>query len=235
MDNMLFVIPARGGSKGIKDKNIIDFQGEPLINHTLREVQKVCPNNQICISSDSKKIISKIQKQNYKPKFIRPDYLSDAEAATRDVILHALEFYKNFDFICLLQPTSPLRNHYHIKEAIRLFKKSRCELLMSVCESKSNPENNLFKEENGRLKRFSNNSFKRRQDVAKYFTANGAIYIFKKETILIKDFSAMTDIVPYEMKISDSIDIDSLEDLKMAEAIAEYNLRINSNSNFDSK
>lgn len=106
---------------------------------------------------------------------------------------------------------------------------------MSVCESKSNPENNLFKKENGRLKRFSDNSFKRRQDVTKFYTANGAIYIFKKETILSKDFSAMTDIIPYEMKISDSIDIDSLEDLKIAEAIAEYNLKMESNSGFDSE
>ena len=188
----LVVIPARGGSKGIKYKNIKLLAGKPLINYTIEEAKKVFDNSQICISTDSKKIKNIAEASGLKVPFIRPKELATDTANSRDVLLHAINYYEKrnnsiIDFVLLLQPTSPFRNARHIIESLDLINKN-VDMVVSVKESKSNPYFNLFEENpEGFLIKSKKSDFTRRQDVIKVWELNGAIYLINVMSIKRKN------------------------------------------------
>ena len=95
MKNPLVIIPARGGSKGLPNKNIKILNGKPLINYTIEAARKVFEDYQICISTDSKKIKSIVEKTGLSVPFLRPLKLADDNSSQREVILHAIEYYEN--------------------------------------------------------------------------------------------------------------------------------------------
>ncbi len=221
----LFIIPARGGSKGLPRKNILPLAGKPLIYYTIDAAMELTTDDNICVSSDDPEIIQLVENYGVKVSFVRPNELANDTASSWDVLIHAIDHYEKkleriYKKIILLQPTSPLRNSKHIFEAYSLWKEN-IDMIVSVKESKANPYFNLFEEDdNGFLKKSKNGDFIRRQDAPKVWEYNGAIYIINIQSI--KKYNTFTDfnhIVKYPMNEYQSIDIDTKLDWQFLELL----------------
>jgi CMP-N,N'-diacetyllegionaminic acid synthase len=219
---ILYLIPARGGSKGLKKKNILKLLDKPMINYTLDAVLPLLGNNdEVCVSTDNNEIKDVVEKNGIKVPFIRPSYLASDSATTKDVINHALEWYSNnnklFDLVVLLQPTSPLRTSIHIKECLKLWNKD-IDMIVSVKETDANPYYVLFEEDqNLFLKKSKEGSFTRRQDCPKVYEYNGAIYVISVDSLKHKDFNNFDRKKKYLMSKESSIDVDDFIDFNLAE------------------
>ena len=147
----LVVIPARGGSKGILRKNIKLLGGKPLIQYTIEAAREVFPDELICVTTDDLEIKEVVERLGLKVPFLRPAELATDEAGTYEVLIHAINYYESQgyypDTIILLQVTSPFRTGKHIKEALELFD-DKCEMVVSVKETKANPYYVLQEENN---------------------------------------------------------------------------------------
>lgn len=220
--NILAVVPARGGSKGIPKKNIKVLAGKPLIAYTI-EAAKSKFINKVVVSTDDNEI-AHISKQYDAEVIKRPNNLARDDSQTIDAVNHVittLEEDRYFpDIVVLLQPTSPLRTQKNVDDAIKLFikNKGKCDSLVSVCEFEHSPYWSL-KVEDGYLKpNFGNNYFKmRRQDLPKLYMPNGSIFISTKQILLTSKSFYKGNIIPYSMKTEESIDIDTMLDFKLAE------------------
>lgn len=224
--NPLIIIPARAGSKGLKNKNSKILVGKPLILYTIEAARAIFDDNLICISTDSDEILKLCKSIGLKVHFVRPDNLSTDEASGMDVINHAVSFYEkslNYfpDTIILLQPTSPLRNEKHISEALLLFKE--VDMVVSVKKSKSNPYFNLFEEENGYLIKSKKSNFTRRQDCPSMYEYNGAIYIINTKSLKENNSLNFKKTIKYVMDEKSSVDIDNEMDFILAKHIIEAN------------
>lgn len=220
--NILYLIPARGGSKGIPHKNSKDLNGKPLILYSLEVARSLTGDDDICVSTDDPQIISLLKSANYQVPFIRPAELATDTSSSYDVILHALYFYENqgkiYDAVVLLQPTSPLRTELHVKEALNLFD-MHIDAVVSVCESPHNPYYNLYEESNDHYLSISkgNGTCKRRQDAPKVWLFNGAIYVFNVESLKKGYFDSFTRIKKYVMPSQFLIDLDTPLDWQILE------------------
>jgi CMP-N,N'-diacetyllegionaminic acid synthase len=221
LNECLFVIPARGGSKGIPGKNIKELGGKRLITYAIDLARKFVPNDQICVSTDSKEIKQVVEQYGLNVPFLRPKNLATDTSGTREVLLHALSFYsaigKAFKTIVLLQPTSPFRKKKHLETALNLYS-NETDMVVSVIEPHANPYFNLF-EENvfGYLIQSKNGHFNRRQDCPKVYQYNGAIYIINSEKLKKMPLSDFTKIKKFEMDKISSIDLDTPLDWNWAE------------------
>lgn len=226
IEETLFIIPARGGSKGLPGKNILPLAGKPLILHTIDTARAITTDNNICLSSNDMKIIETVEAYGLKTPFIRPDYLATDYVGTREVVLHAIDFYENFfglkyPYICILQPTSPFRTHLHIREAFELFTDD-LEMLVSVKKSKANPYFNLFEEDKeGFLVRSKSGKFIRRQDCPEIYEYNGAIYLITTKSIKCKNIADISKTKKYVMDEISSHDIDSITDWEIAKILGK--------------
>ena len=226
--NILVVIPARGGSKGVPKKNIKLLKGKPLIHYTINAAREVFNDSNIYISTDSEEIKRISENTGINVPFLRPKELATDKSSSRDVLLHALDYYKNTngfdpDILVLLQPTSPFRNTIHLQEALKLWDTS-IDMVVSVKETSSNPYYVLFEEEkNGFLESSKKGDFTRRQDCPKVFELNGAIYIINPKSLRSKTINQFTKVKKYLMDEISSHDIDSLLDWKLAELICGDN------------
>ena len=199
--------------------------------HTFEAAREVFHDNQICVSTDDKKILEILKEVGYSSPFIRPEKLSTDTAGSKELIEHAIKHYENtsafkVDHIMLLQPTSPFRNSKHIREAINLFEaEDFSEMLVSVCKSKSNPFfTQRIVDENGYLQSIIKNQFTRFQDAPILYDLNGAIYLFTKKSFKKYGLLDNPKIKFYEMDEVTSIDIDEELDLKIAEAFISTGL-----------
>ena len=221
---ILVIIPARGGSKGIPHKNIKPLDGKPLIYYTIDCARAVCPDEDICVSTDDAEIISVVERYGLKIPFVRPAELATDTAGTYEVLLHALDFYekqgKHYDIVMLLQNTSPFRTAEHVKEALKLFS-SKVDMVVSVKECPANPYYNVFEEDNNgylHVCKGEGNIF-RRQDAPKVYEYNGAIYIMNSDTLKTTHMHKMQRRVKYVMDDLSSFDLDTMWDWEMAETI----------------
>ena len=220
---VLVVIPARGGSKGIPEKNIKFLSGKPLIQYTIEAARQVFSDNEICVSTDDKKIKQTIESIGLTVPFLRPPELSTDNSGTYEVLLHAVSQYEKkgylADTLILLQATSPFRTGLQIKEALQKFD-STCELVVSVKETKSNPYW-VLREENkdGWLKKSKPGNFIRRQDCPIVYELNGAIYIMHVDLLKQKPFSEFSKVRKYVMDEWSSHDIDTMLDWEIAEVM----------------
>ena len=227
---ILYIIPARGGSKGIPHKNIKPLNGKPLIYYTINVARQLTSDENICVSSDDEEIIQAVEDYGLKVPFKRPDHLATDTATTNDVLLHALNFYQskgiNYEVIILLQPTSPLRTVQHVREAMDLYD-NKLDMVVSV--KKSHAASVLCSEnDNGYLEFCFNKSGSRRQDFSSYYEYNGAIYIINVERLKEKGLSRFTKKKKYVMDELTSFDIDIPLDLIIVESILKMK---NSNLN----
>ena len=221
----LAIIPARGGSKGIKNKNIIDIKGKPLLYYTITPAQQLFKENiisKLILSTDSEKIAEIGVKYDLDVPFIRPTEISDDRAKSISYVMHALNYYEKqelyFDAVIILQPTSPLRNYSDIAGAINLFNNTKnSKSLISCYADETINDLILYKKENNFAIPLHPNHNKgvRRQEHDNIFIRNGAIYIVSTE--YIKQINQLFDETPlmYEMPRSRSINLDSIEDLKI--------------------
>jgi CMP-N-acetylneuraminic acid synthetase len=228
---ILTLIPARSGSKGINNKNIKLLSGKPLIRYTIREALKsvYLNKNDIICSTDSQKIADIAKSCGAKVPFLRPKEYSTDTSSSVSVAKHAIKYMENlrgyrFDYILLLQPTSPLRKSYHIDEAIKLMLDKDKDSVISITE----PEHSTYKmkkiDGNDELKDFISCSitYKRRQDLPKIYAQNGAIYLTKRNVIIKNNNFFGEHSVGYFMKKEYSIDIDKPIDIKLAEYLLAY-------------
>ena len=217
----LAIIPARGGSKRLPNKNILDLNGKPLISWSIETAKKSKNIDEIVVSSDSDKILEIAKK--YDVNIIkRPDELATDTASSIDVIKHVIENYPKYKYIVLLQPTSPLRTEKHIDEAIELLEKKNADAVISVCEMDHSPLWSNILPENLSMENFLREDVKnkRSQDLPKYYRLNGAIYICKTDKFLEKNtFFLDQNIYAYVMDRKSSVDIDDEIDFKLAEIV----------------
>lgn len=223
---VLVIIPARGGSKGIPHKNIKPLNGKPLIYYTIDTARAITGDENICVSTDDDEIIEVVEKYGLEVPFKRPTELATDTAGTYEVLLHALSFYesqgKRYDAVLLLQNTSPFRKKEQVKEALQLFNKN-VDMVVSVKECAANPYYCVFEEnEEGYLNvcKGDGNIF-RRQDAPKVYEYNGAIYIMNPEVLKTTHMHKMQKRVKYVMDDISSFDLDTMADWNMAEMIAK--------------
>lgn len=222
----LYLIPARGGSKGIPGKNIKDFLGKPLICHTIDHARAAGANDDdICVSTDSKAIKDVVEKYGLKVPFMRPDELATDTAGTYGVILHALDWYAdngiNYDRVVLLQTTSPLRRPKDITGAIALWKPG-IDMVVSVCEAATNPYYNAFEtDDEGNLHISKGDGhYTRRQDAPKVWEYNGAVYVMDADSLRKMPMSDFPVRRPFVMPADRSVDLDTPADWTRAEQLA---------------
>ena len=225
MPSILFLIPARAGSKGVPGKNYKELAGKPLIKYPLELARKFTADINICISTDDKHIEDIVKADGYELPFIRPPELSSDKAGAYEVMLHAIEHYssigRNYQLLVYLQPTSPFRTFTHVKESISKFQ-SGMDILVSVKETKANPYYLLMEEdENGWLQHSKKANFVRRQDTPTVYELNGAIYVINVESLKNGPINSFKKIGKYVMDEVHSIDIDSPLDWIIAETFLE--------------
>jgi len=219
---MRILIPARAGSKGIKDKNMTILNGKPLIFYTIQEALKVCPKESIYVSSDSTSILD--YAESFKVNTIlRPESLATDESTSSEVIKHFINEIKDdsHDYkILYLQPTSPLRKINHINDALKIYELGECKSVISVSKSKQLPSKTFRIEDNYLKVLFKNNiNSEIRQQAELTYYPNGAIYIFNKLDFLSYGKIPDENVLPYIMTNIDSIDIDDNIDLEYVKLI----------------
>lgn len=217
------VIPARKGSKSIKNKNLIKIKKKPLIQYTFDQIKNI--NSLKFILSDSKNIRNLAKKNNINSDYIRPDHTSLSKSSMSDTICHfarwTLDKYK-IDYLVILQPTSPFRSSKDIKESIKFIKKNKFKSLFSISESLEHPYEaiDVLKNNKWRYVLSKSKKFYRRQDfdINSYFI-NGAIYIVEKNYLIKYEKIISNNHGFYIMKKSSSLDINDHDDLFIARRI----------------
>lgn len=216
------VIPARGGSKGIPYKNIHLLNGKPLISYTITEALR-SKLDKVIVSTDDDEI-EKISKSYGAEVMKRPKSLSLDVTPTLPVIQNVLsQIHGDYDAVMTLQPTSPLRTHVHISEAILLLEKNKdADCLVSITKTPHNvhPYSQMVINADGYLNDFVEQKTRilRRQELPNCFARNGAA-IYLTRINKINEYIFGGKILPYEMKKEESIDIDDLIDFKIAECL----------------
>ena len=220
----LYVIPARGGSKGIPGKNIKPLAGKPLIEYSIDVARSLANDEDICVTTDDNAIIETVERSGLKVPFVRPAELSTDQSGTYEVLLHALDFYESkgvhYDTMVLLQPTSPFRTVDDVKACIELYSDD-IDMVVSVKQAATNPYYNAFEiDDNGFLHiSKGEGNYTRRQDAPKVWEYNGAVYVINVESLRKMPLGKFTRRRMYEMSAERSIDLDTPTDWLIAETI----------------
>lgn len=225
----LYVIPARGGSKGIPGKNIKPLAGKPLISYTIDVARELAPDCDICVTTDDADIISTVEAMDLKVPFVRPAELATDHSGTYEVLIHALDFYESqgihYDTLVLLQPTSPLRTADDVRSCLQLYT-PEIDMVVSVMQAATNPYYNAFEtDENGFLHiSKGDGKYTRRQDAPKVWEYNGAVYVINTASLRKMKLGEFTRRKMYEMSRERSIDLDTPTDWLIAETLIGNNL-----------
>jgi CMP-N-acetylneuraminic acid synthetase len=222
---LLIFIPARKGSKEIKNKNMILIKKKPLIYYTIKTAKNIAGNKSIFVSTDSSKIKKYIKKFNINYEYLRPKYLSEDNSNITDAVIHTLNWLKKrqevYDAVIILQPTSPLRNIKNINNALKIFKKNKIKSMISVTASNEHPYECIVikkKKWNFLVKNQKENR-QRQKYVHQYYFIDGSFYILdynyliKFKKIISKKFT-----IPFIQKNVPSLDINNYNDLKIFKA-----------------
>jgi len=218
---ILAVITARAGSKRLPNKNILDLAGKPLIAWTIDEAKKSKYIDELIVSTDSKKIAEISKYYGAEVPFMRPLKLAIDTADSISVLKHSIEFFKNkFDYILLLQPTSPLRTVKDIDKAIIILN-NKTKAVVSVCETEHSPLWSNTLPEDLSMKNFIRSEVKnkRSQDLPKYYRLNGAIYIAETKYFYKNNGFLGDKTKAYIMSQQNSVDIDTELDFKFCEIL----------------
>ncbi len=224
-NDTLWLIPARGGSKGIPDKNIKPFCGRPLVCRAVEQaLECASADDYVFVSTDSTEIKNSAESCGIEVPFLRPAHLATDTASSYDVIIHVLnEMEKRnrfFNKVVLLQPTSPLRTTNDIKNALDLWTPS-IDMVVTVCEAKTNPYYNGFETDPEGMLHISKGDghYTRRQDAPKVWEYNGAVYVMTAEALKKGPMSSFKRIIPSVMPTERSVDLDTPTDWIIAETL----------------
>lgn len=217
----LAIIPARGGSKRLPRKNILKLCEKPLIAWSIEAALKSKYIDKVIVSSDDEEILE-ISKKYGADILKRPLELASDTATTFDAIKQVIDTIEKYDYIVLLQPTSPLRNEIHINEAIEILYAKNADAIVSVSEMDHSPLWSNTLDDSLSMNNFLKDEVlnKRSQDLEIYYRLNGAIYICKIDKLVEqKSFFLKENIFAYKMDRGSSIDIDEEIDFTIAEFI----------------
>jgi CMP-N-acetylneuraminic acid synthetase len=234
------IIPARGGSKGIKNKNIIPICGKPLIAFSIEAALYSKYIAETVVSSDDEKILN-ISLELGATALKRPPELATDAAPSEPVISHVLSQLKSegreFDIVMLLQPTSPLRISEDIDGAVEAFYSRHTEALISVYSPAHAPLKAFMVNENGFLQGVFNNEapFMRRQDLPDSYYPNGAIFMTYVRLFMASGSFLASKTIPYIMPEERSIDIDTIQDVRAAEKYFRKKHKLPGNSRLRKK
>ena len=229
-NKLLALIPARGGSKRLPRKNILDFCGKPLIAWTIEAAVKSKYVDHVVVSTNDNDISNISSQYGADVRFTRPNNISQDHSTSVEVVEHALKKLEesgcHYEYVILLQPTSPFRRSIHIDAAVELLVKKNSSAIISVTKAINNPLWANTIPENGSMDNFiqENIKNKRSQDLPIFYELNGAIYLINSRKILEENtFFLKKGVFSYEMDRISSIDIDTNYDFLIASLIAENN------------
>ena len=224
------MIPARGGSKGIKNKNLYDLSGKPLISYTIEAAKKSKLITDFIVSTDSLEIKKVSEEYGAEVPFIRPAHLSNDKALAVPTIQHAVlyaESLKNitYDYIVMLQPTAPLRTHEDIDNSLSKLIEENGDGIISVVDVENYHPIKMKTIKDGMLLDFVNSDLENppRQSLPPVYIVNGAIYATKRDVFINKNTFKGNHCIPFIMPQNRSSNIDELQDI----IVAEYFLNIN--------
>ena len=217
----LGIIPARGGSKGIPRKNLRNLAEKPLIAWTIEAAQQAKYLDRIILSSEDSEIIAVATSFGCEVPFVRPAIFAEDDTPGIEPVIHALNTLpEKYDFIVLLQPTSPLRKGHHIDEAIEMLDHFQAKSIVGISEVKESP---YWMCELNRDQKLSlllpKSSALRRQDLPKVYILNGALYIASSNQILTEKVFINGQTIGFRMDQNSSIDIDDMLDFEIAEIL----------------
>lgn len=213
------IIPARSGSKGLANKNILMLLNKPLIAYSIEAAIDSGIFERVIVSTDSLEY-KQIAEQYGAEVIMRSSELASDTATSFMVIEDILKKISDFDYFMLLQPTSPFRNAEHIKQAAKLFEKSdHANFLVSMCESNKNTDLIKAIDEDLSLKHFDLDFSNYRRQSTKEYTPNGAIFIAENKSYLDKKHFFGADSLAFIMNKADSVDIDDKLDFELAISI----------------
>ncbi|GAA65010.1 N-acylneuraminate cytidylyltransferase [Pseudoalteromonas sp. BSi20311] len=222
---ILAIIPARGGSKRLPGKNILPLAGKPMINWSIEAAKNIPSISRVVVSTDCEVIANIARTAGGEVPFLRPASISSDKSSSLDLVYHALEYFKGkgeyFDYVLLLQPTSPLRSSDDIEGAINLLNTKSADSVISVCECEHSPLWANTLDDSLSLKNFLPKHVQniRSQDLPQYYRLNGAIYLAKVEQFLKEGVFMTGNSVAYKMDRHSSVDIDTKLDFIIAETI----------------
>lgn len=223
LSDTLFVITARGGSKGLPGKNVRNLCGKPLIAYSIDIARAFVSDENICVSTDSQEIIETVETYGLKVPFVRPAELATDTASSNDVLVHAVKFFsdkgKKYSRLVLLQPTSPLRTVDDVQGAINLYR-SDIDMVVSVTRSHA-PAVLCSDNSEGFVQLYFNKNAVGRQAVPEMYEYNGAVYVINVTSLLEKGLGSFTKSVKFVMNKQNSIDIDDIYDFTLVKAIME--------------
>ena len=222
------IIPARGGSKGIKRKNIRILNGKPLISYTIEQALKSKYIDRVIVSTEDLEIAEISKSFGAEVPFLRPQELAQDDTLGIEPIIHAVNYLNGeekyfFEYVMCLQCTCPLRKAKDIDNSIEEINKKNADALVSVCESEVNPYW-MKTIQDGKLVDFikTNVDYIRRQDLPKVYRLNGAMYLAKTKVILNRKTWYTDNTLPYIMDRISSADIDDEMDFKYVEFLMSY-------------
>lgn len=221
---VLALIPARGGSKGIPQKNIVTLGDRPLLAWTIEAARGSAHIDRVVLSSDDDAIIDVARQHGCEAPFKRDASLSGDAAATMDVVLDALDRLPGFDWIVLLQPTSPLRTAADIDGCIAAMTAVQAPAAVSVRPAEDHPYLVFQTDAQGRMRRFAapqEGASLRRQDLPPAWALNGAVYVARVDWLRDQRNFLSADTVAYPMPAQRSVDIDTPNDLAKVRSIVQ--------------
>lgn len=231
------VIPARSGSKGLKNKNIIKLDGKPLMAYSIEAAQQSGLYDVVHVSTDSEEYARIAMEYGADVPFLRNSQTSSDTASTWDTVRYVLKKYEarneKFDVATVLQPTSPFRTSEDIINAYAFFLDKNANMVSSVCETEHSPLWSYTLPEDLSMSNFGNEAytFLPRQSLQPYYRENGAIYIIKVNQLFL-DINIYKDrCYAFIMNKNHSVDIDSQYDFLISQAILKISQEQRSKKN----
>ncbi len=218
-NRILAIVPARGGSKGIPRKNLRLFQGQSLLARTIESTKCSLYIDRIVVSSEDAEIIAEAKRAGADVPFVRPTELAQDHTSGVDPVLHALSQLEHYDYVVLLQVTSPLRTTQDIDACLEYCFQQNAPACVSVVEVDQHPYWMVTMSDGVRLKKFYSGDIPaRRQDLPEIFGLNGAIYIAKTDWLMQTKSFLADETIGFIMPKERSLDIDTELDFKILEA-----------------
>jgi len=215
---VLGLIPARGGSKGVPGKNICDVAGKPLIAWTIEAARRATCIDRVVVSTDDATILAVAREWGGETPFVRPPELARDDTPAMEVVLHALDCLPDVDWVVLLQPTSPLRTAEDIDAAMTRCREAGAPACVSVTEAHTPPWWMFRLSAEGYLESFLVEGQRpmRRQDAPRLYALNGAVYVARSDWLRQTESFLTADTVAYAMPADRSVDIDTPLDVAIA-------------------
>lgn len=215
------IIPARKGSKRIKNKNTKNFFGKPLIYYSIKAAQKSKIFSKIIVSTDCEKIANISRKYGADVPFLRNKRLSNDKASTKSVLIDTIKKNnsKNIEFHCMIYPTAPLIKPQDLKKAFKLIRNRNVDCVITVCKYLNHPLRSFIIKNNFLQFKWKQFQKKNSQDLEELVHDSGNFYFFRTKKILEGKNFYPKKTLPYYLKIFNSVDIDNYDDLELAKRL----------------